>query len=153
VATAIAFEELSEEVCRHLLGSEEVGRLAFVGDDGWPVVLPLNFALEGDVIVLRTDSDSVVVDVPGRPVAFEVEHLAPVYRGGWSVLVRGVGRELGVVDRPDDVEERHGSVKPWAPGHKTHRLGIEIDHLSGRRIVPAEDPDGSGRPAPRLAGQ
>jgi hypothetical protein len=138
---AVEFEELSSEVCRHLLASEEVGRLAFIGDDGCPIVFPVNYAVEGDLIVLRTDSESVVNAVLARPVAFEVEHLAPAYRGGWSVLVRGVGRDLGGVDRNDVVEERHGSVRPWAPGSKHHRLGLEIDQVSGRRIVSPAEPD------------
>jgi hypothetical protein len=133
----VQFEELSDEVCRHLLASEEVGRLAFIDVDGGPVVFPLNYALEGDLIVVRTDSEGVVDAVAAHPVAFEVEHLAPAHHGGWSVLVQGVGRDLGVARRPDDVEQRRGTVKPWAPGSKNRLLGIEIVHVSGRRIVPA----------------
>ena len=44
-------DALTEEVCRFLLAEEDVGRIAFVDDDGYPVVLPVNYVLADDFIV------------------------------------------------------------------------------------------------------
>ena len=46
--------ELTPDACTRLLAAEEVGRLAFAGDDGYPVVLPVNHRLDGALIVFRT---------------------------------------------------------------------------------------------------
>src|SRR3954469_1411979 len=49
-----ALEELSDAECRELLGAHEVGRLIVVLD-GEPHVFPVNYAFDGEGIVVRTD--------------------------------------------------------------------------------------------------
>jgi len=44
---------LEREECLRLLGEEVVGRLGFV-DLGQPLILPVNFELDGDVVVFRS---------------------------------------------------------------------------------------------------
>ena len=50
-------EVLTEAECRRLLAEHDVGRVAFVDDD-WPVVLPVNYVIDNDVIAIRTDAGS-----------------------------------------------------------------------------------------------
>jgi uncharacterized protein len=128
-------EELSSDVCRHLLANEVVGRIAFVDDDGYPVVLPVNYHLDGDRIVVRTDPGSKLDRVPLRRVAFEVDHLAPTVTSGWSVLVRGHGREVTSALGPPFDAMRDAPADFWAPGPKQHWLAISIERITGRRIV------------------
>jgi uncharacterized protein len=130
-------EELSEEVCRFLLTDEEVGRLAYLGADGYPVVLPMNYVIDGDCILMRTAPGAKLEEVPLHRVAFEVDHLAPMYRLGWSVLVQGRARELTSADGPAYTALRERRVDPWVPGDKDRWLSIEIARLTGRRIVAA----------------
>jgi len=135
---------LTEEVCRHLLTNEEVGRVAFIGDDDYPVVLPVNFFLEGGRIVFRTDAGSKLDAVPLRRVAFEVEHLAPAEGTGWSVLVQGQGQDVTDAVGPDDAARRARDIDTWAPGGKEHWLAIEIDRMSGRRIIRRQEQEVCG---------
>ena len=46
---AVMLEVLDEVECRRLLAATDVGRVAFVGPDGFPVVLPVNFVVDGDL--------------------------------------------------------------------------------------------------------
>ena len=133
-------EELTEEVCRFLLANEEVGRVAFVDDDGYPVVLPVNYFLHDDLIVFRTGPGSKLGLVPLRPVAFEVDHLAPTVRAGWSVLVRGVGHDLTRALGPNYEKLRQRPLLHWDPSEKHHWLGIKIQAISGRQIANPRSP-------------
>ena len=49
-------EVLSEAECRRLLAHEEVGRVAFVDRD-FPVVVPVNYVLDGNSIAIHTDRE------------------------------------------------------------------------------------------------
>jgi uncharacterized protein len=130
-------DALTEEVCRFLLAEEDVGRVSFVDDDGYPVVLPVNYVLADDFIVFRTAPGSKLEGVPLRQVAFEVDHLSIIYRSGWSVLVQGHGQEITTALDPRHARLRDHSVEPWVPGAKDHWLAIRIERVSGRRIVRA----------------
>ena len=136
----LQFDVLSEEVCRHLLANEQVGRVAFVDAAGYPVVLPVNYLVEDDLIVFRSDPGGKLDRVPLRRVAFEVEHLAPSCHGGWSVLVQGVGQDITDAAGPryDDVRRR--PIDRWAPGDKAHWLAVEIQRITGRRIRSPDPP-------------
>ena len=46
-------EVLGDDECRHLLDAAPIGRLGFV-DQGSPVILPVNFTLDGRSIVFRS---------------------------------------------------------------------------------------------------
>jgi uncharacterized protein len=127
---------LSDEVCRHLLTNEQMGRIAFVDTAGYPVVLPVNYVVDGDFIVFRTDAGAKLDQIPLQRVAFEVEHLAPACRSGWSVLVQGWSQDLTDAAGSAFEQLRRRSIGPWAPGEKAHWLAVEIRHISGRRIRP-----------------
>lgn len=45
-------DQLTPEVCRTLLASHHLGRVAFVGTDGFPVVFPVNNAVRNDDVVI-----------------------------------------------------------------------------------------------------
>jgi nitroimidazol reductase NimA-like FMN-containing flavoprotein (pyridoxamine 5'-phosphate oxidase superfamily) len=127
---------LSEEACRHLLANEQVGRIAFVDTAGYPVVLPVNYVLDGDLIVFRTDTGAKLDQVPQRRVAFEVEHLALACHSGWSVLVQGLGQDLTDAAGPAYEQLRQRRMDLWAPGDKSHWVAVEVHHITGRRIPP-----------------
>ncbi len=129
---------LTEEVCRFLLSNEEVGRVSFMDEDGYPVVLPVNYVSEGDFIVFRTAPGTKLEDIPLRRVAFEVDHLSLSNRSGWSVLVQGHGEEITHALDLSHAALRERPVEPWAPGDKEHWLAIRIQRISGRRIVRSE---------------
>ncbi len=129
-------QELDATECRRLLQSHDVrvGRAGIVDDDGRPVVLPLNFQLHHDVLVLRTGDGELLRAVQaGRPLAFEVDTVDPAWREGWSVLVRGVPEE---VTDPDRIAElRQLGVSVWAPGPRDRWVLLPLEDISGRRLV------------------
>jgi nitroimidazol reductase NimA-like FMN-containing flavoprotein (pyridoxamine 5'-phosphate oxidase superfamily) len=128
-------EVLTEAECRRLLAEQEVGRVAFAGDGAFPVVLPVNFVIDGDLIAIRTDLGMKSDRIPLRRVAFEVDAVERWNHSGWSVLVQGYGQDVtdAIGLRYEDLRRR--GLDAWAPGDKTHWLTIDIHRISGRRIT------------------
>ena len=127
-------EILSEDECRALLAAHDLGRVGFVIDD-FPVVLPVNYAVAGDTIIVRTAPGVLTAGIADRPVAFEVDGFERWNRSGWSVLAQGYGRNI--TEEADDRSEelRQSEIDTWAPGDRAVSLTIDIAHLSGRRIA------------------
>ena len=126
------FEELTGDECRRLLATTEVGRLGVIRG-GFPLVLPVNYALSGDRIVLRTDAGTKLSAARQNRVCFQADQIDVRRRAGWSVLVQGFAVEVG------DDDPRLGPVsalplEPWAPGERRRFLLITPISTTGRRI-------------------
>jgi nitroimidazol reductase NimA-like FMN-containing flavoprotein (pyridoxamine 5'-phosphate oxidase superfamily) len=130
---------LAEEECLSLLVGVGIGRVGFELD-GVPHVLPMNCAVDHDgTVVFRTADDSVLAQIAGRVAVFEVDGFDEHTRTGWSVCVRGRGRDLdGATDR---LARRllDLSVIPWAPGARDRWFAIPPEEVVGRRIQLAQD--------------
>ncbi len=128
--------EITRQECLRLLAGQAVGRVAVAEFNQAPLVVPVNFLLDGDSIVFRTDYGSKFrVSVLGEaPVSFEVDEVDPAHRSGWSVLVRGSAREL------DDEDVKRLELDAWAPGRKDHWVRIVPASISGRRVALAPPP-------------
>jgi len=126
-------ETLAEAQCWGLLATVEVGRLGLVVDDR-PVVLPVNFALDGDDIVLRTDEGTKLYAARRGLVAFECDDVDGVYHTGWSVIITGYAEEV----RDATELDRLGRLRlgPWCDVPKPVILRIAPRTISGRRIPP-----------------
>jgi nitroimidazol reductase NimA-like FMN-containing flavoprotein (pyridoxamine 5'-phosphate oxidase superfamily) len=128
-----ALEELPPEKCLELMARQPIGRIAVADPGAAPMVVPVNFFVDGDTVVFRTDPGSkfglAVLD--GRPVSFEVDSMDAGRHGGWSVLLRGTASEI------DEPADERISLRAWAPGAKSHWVRIVPDVISGRRIRPA----------------
>ena len=133
--TEVTFATLNADECRALLVTHRprLGRLAFVSGD-WPLVLPMNFAVDGDVVYFRTAAGSkLAAAIRGERVTFQIDHVDEVWEEGWSLLAFG---QLRVVDDPLELARvRRLPLRPWAGGDKPHYLRLEILELSGRRII------------------
>jgi uncharacterized protein len=122
-------EVLDRDECMTLLDRSSLGRIAVVVD-GHPLVFPVNFALDGDAIVLRTDAGTKLYGARSGPVAFECDGTNSVYHTGWSVLATGSADEVR-----DDAEcARLGRLplEVWCPGPKSTWLRIRPRSLTGR---------------------
>jgi nitroimidazol reductase NimA-like FMN-containing flavoprotein (pyridoxamine 5'-phosphate oxidase superfamily) len=124
---------LDRDECIDLLAGGIVGRIAITAN-ALPVVLPVNYVLLNDRIVVRTGRGTKL-DAATRNavVAFEVDELDFADGAGWSVLVTGVARELTA---PEELAT--ASVSPparWAPGPDGRYIAISVDMISGRRII------------------
>ena len=132
-------EELADGERRQLLAGRHLGRLALVDDRG-PVILPVNYVVDRDAPVFRTDPGTKLdAAAEGAAVAFEVDATDEATRTGWSVVVRGT---LGEVTNPEDLARLQAlPLYPWAPGDKARYLRVRPASLTGRRIrIPDELP-------------
>lgn len=125
-------QSLSREECLYLLGQSAIGRVG-VTWDVLPVVLPVNYVLDGDTVVLRTaPGTKLCAALSHTVVAFEIDGFDPVDHTGWSVLVRGPALE--VTDEAELERLRRLPLRPWANDDADHFVTIEIELLSGRRV-------------------
>jgi nitroimidazol reductase NimA-like FMN-containing flavoprotein (pyridoxamine 5'-phosphate oxidase superfamily) len=132
---------LSREECLELLAGATLGRIG-VSVGALPLVLPVNFCVDGDHIVLRTGAGTKL-DAASRHavVSFEVDDIDPHFHGGWSVVVTGMAAPLA--SEAELARARALPLVPWAaPGDRY--VAITLEDVSGRRIGP---------PAPAPAGR
>lgn len=128
--------ELSRDECLALVRSHpvHVGRLGLSDDDGNPLVLPINYRLDGDAVVMRTHADSLIGRrARGQRIAFEVDAVDPAWREGWSVVFQG--RAEAVEDEGELERLRSLPLHAWAPGVKDLHLRLDPISVTGRRIT------------------
>lgn len=125
--------ELSSVECQSLLRAGVVGRMAFAAADG-PHIIPLNYSVVDDAIVVRTTPYSLLAAHAREAlVAFEVDHFDQERRSGWSVQARG---RCHAVEDVDDLARIQSvwAPQPWAKGVRTLFLRLPWGELTGRRL-------------------
>lgn len=126
---------LTEDECHQLLQTHRprLGRLAFV-DEGWPLVLPTNFVADGRFLWFRTAPGSkLLAALRLQQVTFQFDDVDEAWREGWSVLAFG---RLRMVTNPDELAiAEELPLRPWARGDRPHYLRMDIDRLTGRRLL------------------
>lgn len=128
-------EVLSEGDCFALLATAPIGRVVY-SDRALPVIVPVNFTLDGDDVVIRTGRRSrLATHAAGHVIAFEVDEIDAVNRSGWSVVLTGF---LQLIEEPAEAErlERLG-LRSWAPSAHDRYLRLRSDLVTGRRIPSA----------------
>jgi nitroimidazol reductase NimA-like FMN-containing flavoprotein (pyridoxamine 5'-phosphate oxidase superfamily) len=118
--------------CRRLIAPGGVGRIAF-GTLSGPVVLPVNFAVLDDTIVIRTAEATSIDGHADEQVALEVDHIDEALCQGWSVLVRGQAHRVA---HPAELRrlQEEAAVWPWAGGEREVYVRILPSQITGRRI-------------------
>ncbi len=130
---------LTREECLELLRGAVVGRIGYVAD-GMATIIPVNFALfDGDIVFCTAKGSTLSwLNLRGR-VAFEADESRPADHEGWSVLVRGVARE---VTHPDELAIfRRGHMRSWLRSPHEHWVRISIEAMSGRTLHRAPPTD------------
>jgi uncharacterized protein len=126
-------EELDRDECLRLLARAPLGRLGVVVG-GRPLVFPVNFTLDGEAVVLRTDEGTKLYAARNGPVAFECDGIDGAYHTGWSVLALGDAEEVSDAGEVERLERL--PLAPWCPGAKPTWLRLRPRTLTGRRIPP-----------------
>lgn len=123
-------EVLPRSECLRLLGTQVIGRVAVAEYGGAPLVVPVNFLLDEERIHFRTDYGTKfrLMVLAEAPVSFEVDHIEPGKRAGWSVLVQGRASEV------EGWDAQQPGPRSWAPGDKAHWVQLVPDSISGRRL-------------------
>jgi nitroimidazol reductase NimA-like FMN-containing flavoprotein (pyridoxamine 5'-phosphate oxidase superfamily) len=120
--------------CLRLLSGEEVGRLGVVVG-GRPEIFPVNYALDGDCVIFRTDAGTKLAAAIQDPVVFEVDRLDRATRSAWSVIIHGRADHVTPYGSPA-LRDRtaHLALYPWTGASKAHLLRIVPTTMTGRRI-------------------
>ena len=126
--------EIAREECLVLLRAFSVGRVAIASPSGSVLVVPVNYLVDGDVIVFRTDPGEKLDRLHEQPASFQIDFIDPFHHTGWSVLVRGTAY------RASDVEVEHLDIKSWAGGDKPHWVRVVPLEITGRRLVTPQLP-------------
>ncbi|HTK16443.1 MAG TPA: pyridoxamine 5'-phosphate oxidase family protein [Acidimicrobiia bacterium] len=125
-------EILDRDECIALLAHQPIGRVAIVTMDGRPLVFPVNFVLDGDAVVFRSDAGTKLNGARRGQIAFECDGVDRTYHTGWSVLATGQAEE--VVNEAELARLARLPLGPWCPGPKSTWLRIRPRMLTGRRI-------------------
>ena len=91
-------EEFARDECLTRMATQRLGRLGVVVDEV-PLVFPMQFALDGETVVLQTNQGTKVFHAPLTSVSFEVDHVDWEQGVGWSVLVQGFGEDISTGNR------------------------------------------------------
>ena len=125
-------EVLDRDECIRCLAAMPVARLG-LSMQALPVILPVNFVVTGEEIIVRTNMGAKAeAALAGAVVAVEVDEYDPFDHTGWSVLVRGRAR---LIEDPDEVERCHALwVRAWGTAHTDRWMAIAMEIVTGRRI-------------------
>ncbi len=137
-AGASELVQLPEAECLRLLGTRSVGRLGFLGREGHPLVLPVNYVLDGNAVLIRSGPGAKLAAAEREaPVCLEVDDIDELSRSGWSVLITGTAERLRWAHGGKRAAARRGARAPvpWAAGPREHVIRITATKISGRRLI------------------
>jgi uncharacterized protein len=128
--------ELDRADCLALLAGRPVGRLVFTYR-ALPDVIPVNYRLDGETLLIRLSSDSVAASATKDAiVAFEVDDIDVDARTGWSVTVVGHARQI--IDADELQRVRALGLASWVSGARDHCVAVATEKITGRRVSRAE---------------
>ena len=126
-------EVIPRDECVARLEADGIGRLGFVVH-GAPLVLPVNYAMDGDVVVFRTGEGSKLAAAGRAPACFEIDGFDREARTGWSVLVQGRLEEVTVHQGAELAHAKGLGVSPWIPEGRDHWMRLVPRTITGRRV-------------------
>lgn len=128
-------EVLDEDECLALLARDEIGRLAVL-DGPTPIILPVNYVLDGRSIVFRTDAGTKLDQGQRAGASFEIDAFDRATRTGWSVVATGRLEEITAFESRDLEKAKALPIDPWAGGDKAHWMRLTPTRITGRRVGP-----------------
>jgi len=124
-------EDLAAGECMELLGTKQVGRVAYNDPEG-PVVMPVNYVLQDGMVLFRIAPFSRLADrLKDGAASFHVDHVDEEARTGWSVLVQGHASHANNWELP----EADSRPTPWAEGARNLHVRLSPHQVSGVRLV------------------
>ena len=121
---------LDRAECLEKLAEQQIGRLGVI-ESNHPVVLPINYVMDGEAPVMATVDGVKARAARGRPACLEVDQIDTEHQTGWSVLIRG---RLEDVTHDGDVLARITPPRPWAPGPHPFLLRLVPFAVTGRIV-------------------
>jgi nitroimidazol reductase NimA-like FMN-containing flavoprotein (pyridoxamine 5'-phosphate oxidase superfamily) len=110
-----------------------VGRVGVLVDSA-PEIYPVNYSVDGETIVFRTDRGAKLRGLDRSPaVCFQVDGVDFDDHTGWSVLIKG--RAVEVTDTAERKRLDGLGLQYWTVGDKPHWIRIVPTEVTGRRIT------------------
>lgn len=127
-------------------GGEPVGRLV-VTVSGEPSVFPLNFAVDGDAVVFRTQPGTKLTGITRSLATFQVDRIDASGQG-WSICVEGLAQEMLDAD-PAALWARIQALEleAWPGGDRPHVVRITPFAVRGMRWSAVAVTTGPAEPA------
>jgi hypothetical protein len=123
---------LERAECLRLLEATTFGRIALTVA-ALPVVLPVNYRLVGEEIVIRTTAGTKLAAAANAAVvAFEIDGVDPVAHTGWSVMVTGTAEIAD--DERALARYRSAGIPRWARGGEERFIAIDTELVTGRSL-------------------
>ena len=123
-------EVINRDECLRLLHEDEIGRLGIV-HGGAPVVLPVNYTMDGDTVVFRTAPGTKLEAGPRSPACFEIDSFDRTHKTGWSVVVAGRLEEIDIYDVKGKAQL---ALHPWVEGNRDHWMRLCPTRITGRIV-------------------
>jgi nitroimidazol reductase NimA-like FMN-containing flavoprotein (pyridoxamine 5'-phosphate oxidase superfamily) len=119
------FQTMTSDECRRLLAAGNIGRVA-ISAGALPMVLPVQYTLQGDQLLLRTPGHHEVSEaIDGQVIGFEADEIDLELGVGWCVSVTGT---VHVVSRPELSVPAHR----WFSDGAVHALDTDV--IVGHRV-------------------
>ena len=134
-------EELAEGVVHERLRAARVARIGF-SDGDQPVIVPVNVATDEEGrLLFRTRSAGPLARLDGQRVAMEIDGYDVDRRRGWSILVRGLARDITEATDPTAQRLRAVSVDCWAAGRRDRVFTVLSESITSRQVQDRVDGD------------
>lgn len=122
---------MSRSDCYEVLRQGSVARLAYVARAGVPDIVPVNYLVDGEDILIRSGPGPKLQAAERREVvAVETDMLDEQTRTARSVVVVGRAERVGAREERE-LGER---LTPWAAGPRRHVIRIRPTRVTGRRL-------------------
>ncbi|MGW2944856.1 pyridoxamine 5'-phosphate oxidase family protein [Streptomyces sp. NPDC001226] len=127
------FRELDRSECLRLLARAPVGRIVYTRQ-ALPAVLPIDFALDGEAVVVRSFAASQLVRaIDGAVVAFEADDVDATACSGWRVVVTGLAKT--VTEQAEHERLLGAGSRSWVPWPEQVFVRIATELVTGRELV------------------
>ncbi|MET9414381.1 pyridoxamine 5'-phosphate oxidase family protein [Streptomyces klenkii] len=130
--TSPLLAHLAEDECWQRLGTHGIGRIGMASGPA-PVILPVNFLVDGRSIVYRAEADDTLAAADGERLAFEADHIDEHLSNGWSVLINGTAEHITDPGTVEGLADRPGA-EPWAGGKRDLWIRVRPGQVTGRTI-------------------
>jgi transcriptional regulator with XRE-family HTH domain len=132
-ASGAVLENLTPQECRAYIAPGGLGRFLFDDQVRGPIAIVVNYKMDADSVVFRTNSKEVLAEgAQHQRVSFDVDHLDEALAEGWSVLLSGTA---SVITDPGELERANAlGIQPWAGADLEDYVRLVPAQITGRRI-------------------
>jgi hypothetical protein len=125
--------ELDREACLAMLDRTRIGRIG-VSVGALPAIVPVDFVVVGETVAFPAEDPSAVQgSVDGVVLAFEVDGQSATGALDWTVMVRGISREVDTLPELAQFQTKWTLRQPTC-AVPTRFIAVPTTIISGHRL-------------------